>query len=62
MFLKEFPGGLVVRIPGFHYPGPGSMPSRAAEILQPAWGGQKETGEKTVGFPNTHFQLGPKPF
>lgn len=27
-YLKEFPGGLVVRIPGFHFHGPGSIPAQ----------------------------------
>ena len=31
---QEFPGGLVVRILGFHCHGPGSVPGWGAEILQ----------------------------
>ena len=30
----EFPGGPVVRIPGFHCQGPGSIPGRGTEIPQ----------------------------
>ena len=32
--LRAFPGGLVVRILGFHCCGPGSIPGRGTEILQ----------------------------
>ena len=28
---REFPGGLVVRIPGFHCRGPGSVPGQGTE-------------------------------
>ena len=38
---REFPGGLVVRIPGFHFCGPGSNPGRGTEIPQGVWCGQK---------------------
>ena len=38
----EFPGGLVVRIPGFACQGPGSIPGRGTEIPQAAWRGQKK--------------------
>ena len=33
IFYGEFPGGLVVRILGFHCCGPGSVPGRGTEIL-----------------------------
>ena len=33
----EFPGGLVVRIPGFHCHGPGSVTGRGTETLQALW-------------------------
>ena len=41
-FLKkirfwEFPGGLVVRLPGFHSCGLGSGPGRGTEIPQVTW-------------------------
>ena len=36
------PGHLVVRIPGFHCHGPGSIPGGGTEILQTAWHGQKK--------------------
>ena len=39
---QEFPGGLVVRIPGFHYHGPGLYPDQATEILKAVQCGQKE--------------------
>ena len=32
--LKEFPGGLVVRIPGFPYCGPGWIPAQVTEVPQ----------------------------
>ena len=34
MELGEFPGGLVVRIPGFHCRGPGSILGQRTEIPQ----------------------------
>ena len=34
--LGEFYGGLVVRIPGCHYSGPGLIPDWGTEILQAA--------------------------
>ena len=37
MELGEFPGGLVVRIPGFHCRGLGSVPGGGIEILQAVW-------------------------
>ena len=30
--FQEFPGALLVRIPGFHCHGPGSIPSQGTEI------------------------------
>ena len=38
---KEFPGGLVVRITGFHCCGLGSVAGRGTEIPQATWHGQK---------------------
>ena len=38
----EFPGGLEVRIPGFHCCGPGSIPAQGTEILQLAQHGPKK--------------------
>ena len=35
-YCQEFPGGLVVRILGFHYRGLGSIPGRGTEIPQAA--------------------------
>ena len=43
---RDFPGGLVVRIPGFHWRGPGSIPSWGAEIPQAAQCNQKTKKEK----------------
>ena len=40
---REFPGGLVVRIPSFHCCGLGSVSGWGAEILHAAWHGQKKT-------------------
>ena len=40
-FHAEFPGGLVVRIPGFHCHGPGSIPGQGTEIPQPTRHSQK---------------------
>ena len=34
--IKEFPGGLVIRIPGFQCHGPGSIPGEGTEIPQVA--------------------------
>ena len=39
---REFPGGLVVRIPGFHCHGPGSVPVWETEIPQATWQSQKK--------------------
>ena len=38
----EFPGGLVVKILGFHCHGPGTMPGQETEILQAVWHRQKK--------------------
>ena len=38
----EFPGGLVVRIPGFHCRDLGSIPGQGTEIVQAARRGQKK--------------------
>ena len=35
---KEFPGGLLVRIPCFHCRGLGSIPGLGTEILETRWG------------------------
>ena len=40
--MGEFPGGLVVRIPGFHCHGLGSIPGWGTEIPQDMWCGQKK--------------------
>ena len=42
VMLWEFPGGLVVKIPGFHCHSLGSVPGRGTEILQAARCGQKK--------------------
>ena len=44
---REFPGGLVVKILGFHCRGPSSIPGRGTEILQAAWRGKKQKQNKT---------------
>ena len=50
----EFPGGLVVRILGFHCRGLGSVPGRGTEILQAIQQGRKK--EKSLWlFQNTCF-------
>ena len=36
--LREFPNGIVVRIPGFQYCGLGSVPGWGTKILQAVWG------------------------
>ena len=43
---REFPGGLVVRILGFHYCGPDSIPGQGTEILQAVWHGQTKKKQK----------------
>ena len=40
--MWEFPGGLVVRILGFHCLGPGFIPGQGNEILQAMWHNQKK--------------------
>ena len=40
--LWEFPGSLVVRIPGFHCGSRGSAPGRGTEIMQAVWPGQNK--------------------
>ena len=42
LYLREFPGGLVVRILGFHCHGSGSVPGQGTEIPQAAWHDQKK--------------------
>ena len=46
LFLGEFPGGLVVRIPGFCCRGPGSIPGWGTESPQAAqvWLKKKKKG------------------
>ena len=44
--LREFPGGLVVRIWHFHHRGWGSAPGQGTEILQAAWCCQKKKKKK----------------
>ena len=39
--LKEFSGGLVVKIPGFHCHGPYSIPGQGTEFPKAAWYGQQ---------------------
>ena len=39
---RDFPGGLVVRILGFHCYGPVSVPGQGTELLQATWCSQKE--------------------
>ena len=41
--IREFPGGLAVRILGFHCHGWGSIPDRGTEIPQATWCSQKLT-------------------
>ena len=41
-FLQEFPGGLVVRILGFHYHGPDSIPGWGIEIPEATQHGPKK--------------------
>jgi len=46
---REFPGGLVVKIPCFHYCGLGSLPGLETEILTSRyytlWEGEKKSEE-----------------
>ena len=44
--VREFPGGLVIRIPGFHCFGPGSIPGLGTEIPQAAEYGKKKKKKK----------------
>ena len=39
--LKEFPGGLLVRVLGFHCCGPGSILGEGSETPQVMWRSQK---------------------
>ena len=47
--IRESPGGLVVRVLGFHCRGPGSIPGLGSEMLQAPWHGQtkKQNPQKT---------------
>ena len=47
--LREFPGGLVVRIPGFLCHGPGSFPGRGTEILQVSGHSRKQKQKTKQG-------------
>ena len=49
---REFPGGIVVRITGFHCHGPGSISGWGTEILQAAWHSPKK--KKGWDFPGGH--------
>ena len=40
--MREFLGGLVLRILGFHWSDPDSIPDQGTEILQVAWHGLKK--------------------
>ena len=44
----EFPGGLVVRILGFHCCGPGSIPGWETEIPQAVQRGQKKKKNSVI--------------
>ena len=44
--IREFPGGLVVRILGFHCCSLGSVPGERTEILQAMWHSQKQTNKR----------------
>ena len=44
--MGEFPGGLVVRIQGFHCCGPGSIPGQETKIPQVAAFGKKKKKKK----------------
>ena len=48
MILGEFPVGPVVRIPGFHCRGLGSVPGQGTEILQVMWRGEKKKNTKNT--------------
>ena len=45
---QEFPGGLVVRIPGFHCRGPGSIPGLGTKTLQAVWPKKKKKKKETL--------------
>lgn len=47
-YLKEFPGGLIVRIPGFHSCGPGSIPAQETEIPHSVHPPKKRRKEKKI--------------
>ena len=49
VFLGEFPGGLAVRILGFHCRGLGSIPGRGTEILQAVRPSQKKKKKSFLG-------------
>ena len=44
---RDFPGGLMVRILGFHYHGPGSIPGQGTETPQAAQPKKKEKKRKS---------------
>ena len=44
----EFPGGLVVRILGFYFCGPGSIPGQETEILRVVWWSQKQKAKEST--------------
>ena len=46
-YLWEFPGGLMVRIPGFHCHGSSSVSGQGTEIPQAAWHDQKKKKKNT---------------
>ena len=55
----EIPGGLVVRILGFHCHGPGSISGRGTEIPQAVWHSQhKQTNKEkgASGLPRDHVE------
>ena len=59
MNSREFPGGLQVKIPGFHCRGPGSIPGWGIEIPQATWHGQK-TNKQISKQTKTEFHFGKK--
>ena len=44
--LREFPGGLVIRIWCFHCHGPGLIPGQGTETLQAVQHGQNNNNDK----------------
>ena len=54
---REFPGGLMVRILGFHCRDPGSVPGLGTEILQTAQHSQKKKKKKKNNFYPEHKAL-----